>query len=153
MSGSSTWEEWEKHKAREAFDNIKFDMLLEKDQNEVLKLAREHLEHKQRKVVEKFGVVGTGKTNHWLDNALTKVATQGENAQWTIVYHPDLICADALIPSSEELEKLIQVYGLSMDAVYFDESSILNNPEEDKPKKKKNMRDDVRSFLNKGRKW
>lgn len=174
MSRSFTWEEWEEYKAGETFNNIKFDILLEKDQDEVLKLVREHLEHRQRKIVTKFDTIDnaksvfesrqvfennirprTGKTNHWLDNALTKIAIQGEDSSWTVVYHPDLMWADALMPSSEELERMMkgQLYGLSMDAVYFDESSVLNNPEEDKPKKKKNMRDDIRSFLNKGRKW
>lgn len=174
MSGSFTWEEWEKYKAGEAFNNIKFDILLEKDQNEMLELIGEHLEHRQRKIVTKFDTIDnaksvfasrqvfennirprTGKTSHWLDNALTKIATQGENASWIVEYIPDSMWIDALIPSSEELEGVMkgQLYGLSMDAVYFDELSVLNNPEEDKSKKKKNMRDDVRSFLNKGRKW
>lgn len=173
MNGSFTWEEWEEYKASEAFGNIKFDILLEKDQDEVLELVRKHLEHTQEKMITMVGNIGTGKstfklgqmfennirprtgkTSHWLDAMKYSLAVEKEEYhQWTC--HPDLVWVDALIPSSEELEKMMrgQVYGFSMDAIHFDESSAMDSTEEGKPKKKKNMRDDVRSFLNKGRKW
>lgn len=149
--------------------DIRFDTLLQKDPDEVFEHTITHLGYKQGEMIEKFGCTGigkstfglgqmfennirprTGKSSHWFDNTVARVAQQGDD-QWVEIHCPDLMMdIDLTIPNSKELNEMLQgqIYGLSVDSLYIDE---IQDSEE--PKKKKNMREDVRSFLNKGRKW